>query len=838
MESLKIQVILPGIELNQLFIGTNNGLFHSQNSGLTWQPVLFESGTLPVYSLIRDEQRNILIAGTANGVFLSSDEGITWRHIKGLNTKVLSVFLETKTNTLFIGTIDGLYQNKNYVSDGIFQDVRFPDKAQILELASNHNGVLFVGSSTGLYFFEGSKGWKKLPRITSQIDAIVFTKNENQDKLYVANEGNVFQIFQSGKIWQSEKLIHNGLPEGTIFSLAINNLGQLYAGTTKGIYKFTEDQKEAKKTAWSSIEEKLGVPLQPVYSLNFDIVSNTLISGQPESVSFLNFESSTGELFIKWRPLQHASFSPLIIQQVIYDKKNDWLYAIPASGEQQIFRTDPRIGNVSLLSDDLFLYRISPGRDKDWEIVGRGLRGYQIYSLLLSPDNHSILAWTDQGLFSYEENMSSWKLVSGELKDKIITGFIQTGSGNFIVSTNKGIYQSFDRGQHWQLNGFDGEPIKSIIWNDKSQLIFTVTRKGVYFSSGFASNWIFLQNVPNQFNNPWIYSDLLSSGCGHLVRLADNQLSWASCGGDILGQFYEIGLQNSQSFAFQTKANDCILLTVNQGRIEKYSSASTLCNVPGIYELGSDWIKISIVPRLLTQIPWLIGLSKWMLLLGSIFWLGVIRYRYFVYSQALGVPLWAIGLWFHPPFSQIANKDRLNVHWLSWKTYIQDQLMLLGGLKSEDLLIIPKYFRLYAIERFFSEYKDDLSLEMESGFIQYANMNIIRGWQQQILMVMQELSDKGQLTTKGIKSIDKLVQIMAQFLDFNIISSRSSEWIQAYLVEAPSLRLKLPLRFPILFISSKIPQTQVVKILVDTVDLLKDQGYFALIIPLSTSVTS
>lgn len=64
-------------KLNQLFIGTDEGIYFTDDEGTSWQNVLSDS---VVTTLMRDS-KNYLYAGTNNGSFLrSTDNGITWHN--------------------------------------------------------------------------------------------------------------------------------------------------------------------------------------------------------------------------------------------------------------------------------------------------------------------------------------------------------------------------------------------------------------------------------------------------------------------------------------------------------------------------------------------------------------------------------------------------------------------------------------------------------------------------------------------------------------------------------------------------------------------------------------
>ena len=78
--NLRIQAILvPSSVSHTIFVGTNIGVYRSQDSGNTWKQInqgLFDQN-IRALSLHPDFPKTIY-AGTALGIFKSEDEGETW----------------------------------------------------------------------------------------------------------------------------------------------------------------------------------------------------------------------------------------------------------------------------------------------------------------------------------------------------------------------------------------------------------------------------------------------------------------------------------------------------------------------------------------------------------------------------------------------------------------------------------------------------------------------------------------------------------------------------------------------------------------------------------------
>lgn len=88
----------------------------------------------------------------------------------------------------------------------------------------------------------------------------------------------------------------------------------------------------------------------------------------------------------------------------------------------------------------------------------------------------------------------------------------------------------------------------------------------------------------------------------------------------------------------------------------------------------------------------------------------------------------------------------------------------------------------------------------------------------------------------GRVTVDDLAAVLAEALGLTLGPLRDFEAVRACRVEAPALRLRLPPRFPLVFVADPKPGARTVQMLVDAVDVLRETGYFALVVSLEPSV--
>ena len=92
------------IKDSNLFAGTLGGVFHSSDSGKSWNSA--NSGLVSIYVNSLDVKSNNLFAGTDSGVFISTNNGISWRAVNSGLTSIYGKYifaLAVIGNDLFAG---------------------------------------------------------------------------------------------------------------------------------------------------------------------------------------------------------------------------------------------------------------------------------------------------------------------------------------------------------------------------------------------------------------------------------------------------------------------------------------------------------------------------------------------------------------------------------------------------------------------------------------------------------------------------------------------------------------------------------------------------------------
>ncbi len=215
---------------DQLFVGTNNGIFHSNNNGANW-----ESAGLTNHRIISlAKSGNNLLAGSWNyeGIFLSTNNGENWI-AAGLSGRAI-LDLETISNNVFAGTDSGFFLSTN--NGGNWAASGLPNQ-YILSLAKSGNNLL-AGTNEDLYLSSNNgANWQYIFLIPFHIQVVSFAVSG--DTVYasgipqVGGTALIFYSYNSGIYFPNIiGPLPNNLYAGSLAMSGIN----IFAGTFEGIF--------------------------------------------------------------------------------------------------------------------------------------------------------------------------------------------------------------------------------------------------------------------------------------------------------------------------------------------------------------------------------------------------------------------------------------------------------------------------------------------------------------------------------------------------------------------------------------------------------------------------
>ena len=236
---------------NVVYAGTWHLPWKTTDGGKNWHNI--KKGVIDdsdVFSIIIDPERpRVVYASACSGIYKSESAGELFKKIQGIpatarRTRVLKQD-PAHRETVYAGTTEGLYKTTDggrtfkrmTGEDVIVNDVWVdPVNAQHVLLATDRGGVL-ASDDGGAHFTQSNSG------VSERKVQALLVDHANPGKLYVGvvNDkayGGAFVSNDGGASWAQ---IADGLDGRDVFALAQAGDGTVMAGTSSGIFALSED---------------------------------------------------------------------------------------------------------------------------------------------------------------------------------------------------------------------------------------------------------------------------------------------------------------------------------------------------------------------------------------------------------------------------------------------------------------------------------------------------------------------------------------------------------------------------------------------------------------------
>jgi diguanylate cyclase (GGDEF)-like protein/PAS domain S-box-containing protein len=309
------------------------------------------------------DRRGTLWAGSNHGV--SRFEGGRWASLLagGLRGKVVQSIHESRDGSLWFGTWDGLVRlREGKVSTFTVDDNSFNEIRAIHE---DRRGTLWLGTSGGLARFDGLRIVPHAPArafAPSSVEAI----HEDADGVLWFGTDGAGLLRLEGETWTPIES-RDGLFDDTVFHILEDDLGQLWLGSSRGIFRVGRDSLAAFASG------RAGRVKGTLYGVAHGMKSSECTGGGAQPGAYrdprgrLFFPTNAGVVMIDPRKLSAAGPAPVAhIEDVRLDRAalatSGRVVAGPGRGDLEI-----RYAAVNFISpgDVRFRYRLE-GYESDF----------------------------------------------------------------------------------------------------------------------------------------------------------------------------------------------------------------------------------------------------------------------------------------------------------------------------------------------------------------------------------------------------------------------------------------------------------------------------------------
>ncbi|MGE0472509.1 MAG: WD40/YVTN/BNR-like repeat-containing protein [Nitrospirales bacterium] len=218
-----VEIALHPTKSNLIYIATNEYIYKSRDSGLTWQNISQGMTHSRVISLAVDPlfPANILAGTKGDAVFKSFDGGQRWvPRGRGLDDVTISsvvhqvVFAPGSSNHIFAATSLGVFETQD---GGELWAKRMDGMKEVLMVVSldldpNQPQTLYAGTSGGVYkSVDGAKTWSQVnhglvsPDVLKSSRALGVTRIKvdphHPDTVYTASLDGLYKTVNGGRSW-------------------------------------------------------------------------------------------------------------------------------------------------------------------------------------------------------------------------------------------------------------------------------------------------------------------------------------------------------------------------------------------------------------------------------------------------------------------------------------------------------------------------------------------------------------------------------------------------------------------------------------------------------------
>lgn len=537
-EGAEIAALLGDPASGNLYAGTRTGgVYRSIDGGRRWAPINGNLAVRYIYSLYRRGTR--LFAGTVDGVFYTDNDGLSWR--PGFRGGAVLSFAE-QGSTLYAGTIGiGVRVSKDggqtWQAGGGFIDgpLGFFDGKRVDSLVVRNNR-LFAAVSDLLFragglivSTDGAENWTQIVNdLPGAGELPVSVLGTNQTHLFASLDGaGIYASTNEGQSWFP---INSGLTSRLLPYLAVNGT-TLVASSGGALFRSTNNGQ-----SWSPLDT--GFSNQSVIALGFN--GNALLAGTSGAGIFIRTGSGANEA---WQAsslgLLNSSVGALAVDETgqrlyattstgIYVSENNgqsWtLYnVLPPGGTGSLTISGPNL--LAATRTGVYLSsRDSNGVGLPWTAPNNGLTERNVSALATL--GTQVFAGTVNGVFVSTNNGQSWTSVSNGLGNRVLTGLAVSGT-RVYAATQGGVYVTANGGQLWSSLGLTNYPLSHLAVN--GDFLVAASRAGVFTSNDQGRNW---RQITEGLDNP-VSALAIRAGTAYagssldgVYALADNGQVW------------------------------------------------------------------------------------------------------------------------------------------------------------------------------------------------------------------------------------------------------------------------------------------------------------------------
>ncbi len=819
-------------------------------NGIQWTTTGGPPGGLINVIAIAPSNPLTLYAGSNNAVFITRDEGAHWTATsKGLpdNPTIYALAVTRDPDTAFAGTRDGIYRTRDAGTSWAPADQRFANQFVYTFLIDPQTPqVIYAGTAlTVLRSDNNGETWNDIGMELKsvRVSALALASDST---LYAATDGGVYATKDRGARWQA---MSDGLPESARpQSIVVTKTG-LIVGTAQGLYRNRDGKTWSllgSGTSTAQARPLINNAQQP--DRLFAVLPQGIVRSTDGGGAWGLLPKSLGNLSIVSLALGNTNTLYAATVQGIWkttDEGQNWTPLNTGLINTNVNQLAIAAGNPSALlaATSFGLFR-SPDHGATWVEVN-GVPDPRITSLTTDPQNPATVyagSWGSSLFVSQDSGANFTRLVenlaaNAPLGSLAIVRDADNRTALYVGTWGNGLYMSTDGGQKWtpQTNGLGSSARVNVLTLAPPNTLYAGTDRGLYLLNSATPNATW-QNASTQLPADEVRAVLFDPHTPKtvVVGYVSNGVYRSDDAGEkwqALGRATFPARERLYALTFNPSASNILYAGTDRGIYRSDDSGATWVTAKTGLALNVEVQAIAIDPQNPETV--FAGTNGNGALRGADSFRSTVPSEWLTAIALGGVTLLLVfsvgaGLW-RTRFSPAAKARAWQQEWAQWENAITLALRTSGEANSSTLHKMPRRNLARALQYYVTVHPTDaLNLQTVPPVLRQDNFITAQKFLSHWKAAWEEVGNE-----EAFKSVTgQMVDQLCSLLGFTRIDERTYKGLIGYVVRAPALRLKIPPRFPIIFVPRRQAQESDLEALRDLMGVLNMVSYFALIIDL------
>ncbi len=802
-----------------VFAGTNGGVYLTRDHGIHWNAVC---DGLPddraISALASTPDASVVFAGTHSGVFLTRDAGITWRPAL-LDQSVLSLSIDPQNPTVvYAATMTTLLRSEN-------------------------GGDTWTDLGPALRNAAGAPTTLAAPTTSPTTSATSLALAPDSAVLYAATDSGIYASRDRGAHWVRSS---DGLPEGTRIQSVTATTRGLFAATVRGLYRSRDGK------SFTAIE---------------GAVANTVVHPV-----VADLQAPDRMLANTARGLARSVDGGTTWAIVTNAPKGAPIYSLAFGDRGEVFVGSAR--GVWRTGDD----------GATGQSVDSGLVSSSIFSLLINPDDPAtLLAATRYGLSLSQDRGATWREAVGIADTFVLalaadpstlgTVYAGTWGGSVLISQDggssfyllkeniannapigslaiahrtpdtttwyagtlgSGVFRSENAGKAWtsQSSGLGENARVTALAFVPPSTLYAGTDRGLFKLDISLANpaWTVSSSdlpvdsvaaiVADTRQPPLVFVAYSSNG----LYQGGDQNQWRALG---RGEFPT--RVRFQAFARHPVHRDVMYAGTDRGIYRSDDGGVSWVAANKGLPPGTEVLAIAVDPQSPEQL--FIGTSSHGVIAGTDLMPRDFAGWVLPAAGALGavVVMGALTIGWHTKVSPRARERAWARTWPEMEGMVTNALWTFGQANPANVNKIPPRQLAHALQYYARLHPED-ALTLQDNPLALKLDNYVLA--QKFISRWKAAWEIGENASALAPVTSQMIDQLCNLFGFNRIDERTYKGLTGYVVRAPSLRLKIPPRFPIIFMPEHNVGEEHIGALRDLMNVLNMTSYFALIVDL------